>query len=207
MNRSKPDSGQDGPASPNRIDDIAAWRIATRKRLLATRSALSDEEHRQRDARIVDNLEASLGGTAISCLSAYWPVRGEPDLRPWLAQLPARGTTLALPVVVGPARPLEFREWLADAPLRSALWDIHEPDGGHLVDPDVVLVPVVGFDRAGYRLGYGGGYFDRTLAARIPRPHVIGIGYAFSELPTIHPQAHDIPMDLIVTDEASFAVA
>lgn len=210
MNRSKPSSGQDGPdglVRTNDFADIASWRRATRKELLAARRALTADERRERDARIVANLEASLGSTAGACVSAYWPVRGEPDLRAWLARLPALGTTLALPVVVGPDRPLEFHEWCPDAPLRSALWDIREPEAGRLVTPDVVLVPLVGFDRHGYRLGYGGGYFDRTLAALVPQPRVVGIGYAFTELPTIHPQAHDIPMELVVTDEEAFAVA
>jgi 5-formyltetrahydrofolate cyclo-ligase len=68
------------------------------------------------------------------------------------------------------------------------------------VTPDIVIAPVVGFDRACYRLGYGGGFFDRTLAAFSRRPRIIGVGYAPQEIGTIYPQAHDVPMDMIVTE-------
>ena len=73
--------------------------------------------------------------------------------------------------------------------------------------PDLLIAPLVGFDGAGYRLGYGGGYYDRTLAARSPRPRVIGAGFTLSRLDTIHPQPHDIPMSLVVTEDGVAARA
>ena len=111
------------------------------------------------------------------------------------------GTCLALPVVEEKARPLLFRPWQPATRLAPGIWNIPVPAEGRPVRPDALLVPLVGFDGEGYRLGHGGGYYDRTLAAMAPRPLAIGVGFAASRLPTIHPQPHDVPMDLIVTEE------
>jgi len=96
--------------------------------------------------------------------------------------------------------PLEFRAWAPDAKLVPGIWNIPVPADGAVIEPDALLVPLVGFDSEGYRLGYGGGYYDRTLASRRRKPLTIGVGFELSELPTIHPQPHDIPMDAIVTE-------
>jgi 5,10-methenyltetrahydrofolate synthetase len=86
--------------------------------------------------------------------------------------------------------------------MNVGLWNIPCPARRHVVTPDLMLAPLVGFDWANYRLGYGGGYFDRTLAAFSRRPTVVGVGYEFGALETIHPQPHDIPMDMVLTDRA-----
>ncbi len=88
--------------------------------------------------------------------------------------------------------------------MRTGVWNIPIPKARDVLMPDAVIVPLVGFDESGFRLGYGGGYFDRTLAAAMPRPYAIGLGYADSKLQTIHPQPHDIPMNLIVTEESTY---
>jgi len=89
--------------------------------------------------------------------------------------------------------------------MRPGIWDIPVPDEGDWVRPEVLLVPLLGFDLQGYRLGYGGGYYDRTLAAAMPSPPLaIGIGFEIGRLETIHPQPHDVPMDLIVTERQVF---
>jgi 5,10-methenyltetrahydrofolate synthetase len=98
------------------------------------------------------------------------------------------------------AGPLEFRKWWPGAPMTPGVYDIPVPDGTELVVPDAAIVPMNGFDEQGYRLGYGGGYFDRTLAACTPRPLAIGVSFELARLPTIHPQPHDIAMDFIVTE-------
>jgi 5,10-methenyltetrahydrofolate synthetase len=90
--------------------------------------------------------------------------------------------------------------------MQSGFWNIPMPKQRDLLAPDVVIAPLVGFDRAGYRLGYGGGYFDRTLAAASPRPFAVGLGYADSALETIYPQTHDIRMNLIVTEESAIRI-
>jgi 5-formyltetrahydrofolate cyclo-ligase len=105
-----------------------------------------------------------------------------------------------LPVVVEKHAPVEFWRWRPEVPMSRGLFNIPIPAEREVVAPDVLIVPLVGFDGAGYRLGYGGGYYDRTLAASQPRPRTLGIAFAESELETIYPQAHDIPMSRIITD-------
>jgi 5,10-methenyltetrahydrofolate synthetase len=105
-----------------------------------------------------------------------------------------------LPVVVAKARPLEFREWCPAAVTSRGAFGLPVPVGTPALAPEAVLVPPVGFDARGYRLGYGGGFFDRTLAAAPTRPLAIGLAREASRMETIRPQAHDIPMDFIVTE-------
>jgi len=95
---------------------------------------------------------------------------------------------------------VQFWRWRPEVPMSRGLFNIPIPGECDIVAPDVLIVPLVGFDRAGYRLGYGGGYYDRTLAASQPRPRTLAIAFAESELETIHPQPHDIPMSRIITD-------
>ncbi|MEQ8494134.1 MAG: 5-formyltetrahydrofolate cyclo-ligase [Gammaproteobacteria bacterium] len=137
-----------------------------------------------------------------ACIGLYWPFRGELDLRPLADSLADRAVDFALPVVAAPARPLVFRRWWPGMRMTRGVWGIPVPAAAPEVTPDVLLVPLLGYDDAGYRLGHGGGYYDRTLAAAVPRPLAIGVGYAGARLPTILPQPHDMPMDVIVTDTA-----
>jgi len=179
---------------------LAAWRKAERERLIATRLALSADTRTLYAARVADGLDMLLGSPAGLTVSIYWPFRGEPDLRGWLETIVARGGRGALPVVVQKGAPLVFRAWRRGEPLVPGVWKIPVPRDGAEVRPDVVIAPVVGFDSQAYRLGYGGGFFDRTLAATARRPRVFGVGYALAELPSIQPQPHDIPMDVVVTE-------
>jgi 5,10-methenyltetrahydrofolate synthetase len=112
-----------------------------------------------------------------------------------------RGGRCALPMVVKRNQPLAFRLWEPGTRLERGVWNIPFPADGAEVAPDVVIAPVVGFDSACYRLGYGGGFFDRTLAALPAKPRTIGVGYTCAAIATIYPQAHDIPMDAIVTEK------
>lgn len=131
----------------------------------------------------------------------YWPFKGEFDPRPLVHDLHAVGRRLALPVVVGKTEPLIFRPWWPDAPMTQGVWNIPIPAGGDPVQPSLLLVPMVGFDGRHYRLGYGGGFYDRTLAAMPERPTTIGISHAVCALETLYPQPHDIPMDHVVTED------
>ena len=137
-------------------------------------------------------------------IAVYWPHRGEYDPRPVAARLRARGAHILLPVVLAPATAMIFRTWNADTQLAHGPHGIAEPASGDPVQPTVIIAPAVGFDEAGYRLGYGGGYFDRTLAALEPRPPVIAIAHELARMPTLHPQAHDIPMDYVVTEAGTY---
>jgi 5-formyltetrahydrofolate cyclo-ligase len=133
-------------------------------------------------------------------LGVYWPFRAEFDPRGIIEWAVAAGRVVALPVVVDRKGPLEYRAWKPGEPLVDGVWNIPVPEKRDRVVPAAVLAPLVGFDKACYRLGYGGGYFDRTLAALTPRPLPIGVGFAMQEIDTIHPQDFDIPMDAIVTE-------
>jgi 5,10-methenyltetrahydrofolate synthetase len=150
--------------------------------------------------RIAEGLDAIIGDIAGRMVSLYWPFRGEPDLRPWMAAINERGGRTALPIVVEKAQPLIFRSYRPGDRLEKGVWNIPIPAEGDPVLPDVVISPIVGIDPANYRLGYGGGFFDRTLAALPCRPRVIGVGYSGARCATIHPQPHDIAMDAIVTE-------
>lgn len=189
-----------GPAvDPVAEADAARWRKATRAQLLAARAA---RDAQATDAAIAGHLDRVLaerfGGGRGLILAAYWPIREEPDLRPWMAR--QSGLRIALPVVVAPDQPLIFRPWSPDAPMRPGRWNIPEPDTDAQVLPQIVLAPTVGWDAARFRLGYGGGFYDRTLAALRPRPYAIGIGLDAGRLATIYPQPHDAALDLIVTE-------
>lgn len=181
-------------------DDVMRWRKSERERQIAARLALGIEVRRRHAARIAELLEQIVGEPRELTIAAYWPMRGEPDLRELMTRFVERGARCALPVVVERRRPLVFRSWAPGDRLERGVWNIPVPAQGEEVLPDVTLAPVVAFDRACYRLGYGGGYFDRTLAAVRPKPRCFGVGYSAAAVATIYPQPHDVPMDAVVTE-------
>ena len=181
--------------------DVARWRKAERARLIEARLAIPADVRAAMAQEIAAGLDAAIGDLSGRLVSLYWPFRGEPDMRPWMASVIARGGAVALPIVVEKAQPLIFRAYRPGDRLEKGVWNIPVPAEGDPVLPDVVIAPVVGVDPQNYRLGYGGGFFDRTLAAMPRKPMVIGIGYEMQRIPTIYPQAHDIPMDRIVTEK------
>lgn len=185
---------------PQQKADVARWRKGERARRIEARLAMSAAERQSHTEAIIQRMDEITGDVSGKIVSAYWPIRGEPDLRAWLETVWQRGGKGALPIVVEKGTPLVFRTWRQGEALEKGVWNIPVPANGPDVAPDIVISPIVGFDRSCYRLGYGGGYFDRTLAAARTRPLVIGIGYAAMELPTIYPQDHDIAMDVIVTE-------
>ncbi len=136
----------------------------------------------------------------VAVLGVYWPFQAEFDPRPLIGWLIGRGCVVALPAVVDKKGPLEYRTWRPGEELVDGAWNIPIPQSRNIVIPHAVLAPLVGFDRQCYRLGYGGGFFDRTLAALSPRPLAIGVGFELSQIETIHPQPFDVPMDIIVTE-------
>lgn len=141
-------------------------------------------------------------------VAAYAAFGGELDPLPLLEALAAKGVALALPVVEAKAAPLVFRAWEPGAPLVQHRFGMAEPPrDAPAVVPDIVVVPLLAFDRQGYRLGYGGGYYDRTLAALRKRGRVlaVGVGFAVQEMPSVPRGPHDVPLDWIVTERASFA--
>ncbi len=181
-------------------ENLADWRKSERKRLIDGRMALPGAMRDRASQAINARLESLLGDLSGTILSAYWPFRGEPDVKPLLRKLREGGTRIALPVVVAKGQPLLFREWRAGARLERGVWNIPFPADGPEVVPDIAIAPVVGFDPRCYRLGYGGGFFDRTMEAHGCTPRLLGVGYQMQAIPTIHPQAHDIAMELVVTE-------
>ncbi len=181
-----------------RTEDNTGWRRAMRREMVASRAALSDAEHAELSARIVTHALAALPRPPIAAFC--WPIKHEPDVRALLAQWTAQGSRAALPVVIEEKSALAFREWQADAPLSPDRYGIPTPTSGDWLHPDLILLPLNGFDGDGYRLGYGGGYFDRTLAALKPRPLAVGIGFEINRLDTIRPEVHDQRLDWIVTE-------
>jgi 5-formyltetrahydrofolate cyclo-ligase len=181
-------------------EDVKKQRRAARKRLLAMRRTYLPEPRGQATARVLANLTAVCDNVKCETLGIYWPIKGEIEICHWAAQFAnARGARTALPVVVKRNCPLEYWQWYMGEPLTPGFWNIPVPARRVPVDPTTVVIPLVGFYDL-YRLGYGGGYFDRTLAARAPRPTAIGIGYEVCRLRYFIPLPHDIPMDFIVTD-------
>ena len=184
---------------PQQARDVARWRKAARDALsVAKRQAVGTAIA----AQLAGFLRSRFGDLRGRVFSGYWPIKGEPDLRPLLADLHRAGVQVALPLVEVKAAPLVFRRWTPETRMVRGDWNIPvPPPEAPVVTPEIALAPLIGWTDEGYRLGYGGGYFDRTLAALSPRPFTIGIGLAAARLPTIFPQPHDIPLDAIVTED------
>ena len=135
-----------------------------------------------------------------------WPHAGEFDARFLIHELRVKGARAALPVVVRFREPLAWHAWWPGAPMKSGPLDIPVPDRTEPLVPDAILIPPVGFTPHGHRLGYGGGFFDRTLAAIDPPPLKIAVAFEISRIETIHAEPHDVPMDFVITESASYCV-
>ncbi len=190
---------------PDPADEAAVkrWRKAERARLLAARQALGADLRHDLTARIVERLQDLVGDLHDQTVALYWPLRAEPDLRAWMGALDARGVRCALPVVIERGAPMQFRRWTHGARLTPGVWNIPIPADGESIVPDLIIAPAVGFDTRCYRLGYGGGYYDRTLAELGGRPRTVGVAFEFARLASVYPMAHDIPLSAIVTESAT----
>jgi 5-formyltetrahydrofolate cyclo-ligase len=188
------------PAADADWPTIRDWRKETRDRLIAQRVGISAEDRAAWSERISRALEAALEPYAGGLIGFYWPFRGEYDPRGVLTAMRERGSRLALPVIVERGQPLVFREWSPGSLMVQGTWKIPMPESGEAVFPDLLVVPLVGFDGQGYRLGYGGGFYDRTIAAMPERPRTIGVGFEPGRLETIDPQPHDIALEQIITE-------
>lgn len=155
--------------------------------------------------RLCQHLLAAIEIPAGGVVSGYWPMRDEIDPRPTLEALHARGHPIGLPAMPGKAQPLEFRAWTPGTALEDGGFGTQiPPASAETVTPQVLLVPLLAFDRAGYRLGYGGGFYDRTLAklrAADPQTQAVGVAYLGQEIETVPRDAYDQPLDAIVTEQ------
>lgn len=185
-------------------DELKTWRKSERMRLLAARATLDAETLERFRQRMDAHLLRAFPGLAAAKLAFCWPIKGEYDARHLARTLRERGALTALPVVVAPKTPLVFREWHPGVELAVGPMDIPYPANSPAVVPNAVLLPMNGWDAGGYRLGYGAGFFDRTLASLAKKPAVIGVTYEMAKMETIHPQSWDIPVDWIVTERGVY---
>jgi 5-formyltetrahydrofolate cyclo-ligase len=187
------------------LEQVKAWRKIERQRLVQDRMAVAAETiaawRLAIDARLAKEFPGNVEGVV---LAMCWPIKHEYDPRHIARTLRERGASTALPVVMAPRTPLVFREWSPGVVLAAGVMDIPYPVDSPERVPTDVLLPMNGWDAEGYRLGYGGGFFDRTLAAAARRPRVIGVTYEMARIETIYPQAWDIPVDLVVTERGTY---
>lgn len=173
-----------------------------RRVALALRDSLSSE-HRAAAAQAIatHTLPFKIEPGKIVC--GYAAIRSELDPAPLMRRFVAEGAQLALPVVRGRSMPLALRAWNFGTPLVPGPWGLREPDGdAPAVTPDIILVPLAAFDRAGHRIGYGAGYYDLTLAGlRVAQPVIaVGLAFAAQEIPQVPASERDAPLDLVVTE-------
>ncbi|MDC9825075.1 5-formyltetrahydrofolate cyclo-ligase [Devosia sp. ZB163] len=176
----------------------AALRAAAHKKRAAFHPSLRDEAAKAAAAHFLDTIPLRRD----EVIAGYWPIRDEMDVKSLLGRLMDTGQPVCLPVVLGDEQPLELRLWEEGAPLYEAGFGTLAPaEEAPRAEPDVILMPLLGFDRHGTRLGYGGGYYDRTLASLHKRPRLIGFAFALQEIDQIPRDAHDVPLDAIVTEQ------
>lgn len=182
------------------IEDSFLFRAALRREKVGARMALDENTHAAFSRRIEAHLAALLKALPSQILAFCAPVRGEFDARPLISLLIDRGWRAAMPIVDARDAAMSFRAWTPSSPLGVDRHGIPFPLHGSTVVPTIVLVPLVAFDSHGFRLGYGGGYFDRTLAELVPPPLAIGVGFELARVDDIRPQPHDVRLDAVVTE-------
>ena len=152
------------------------------------------------------HLLALIGPASGHVIAGYMPIRTELDVRPAMVALHEQGARLCVPVIEGKGLPLVFRQWWPDAPMVAGPFGAMIPDGGDWLVPDTLIVPLVAFDPQANRLGYGGGFYDRTLAGLAARPdaarplRAYGFAFAAQSLPSVAPEPTDVALDAIVTE-------
>lgn len=187
--------------------DISAWRMAQREQWIAWRGAVPEAQRAAWGEQMTALLCAMLPAPQKTVIGFCWPFKAEFDARHAVRHWRQQGAVAALPEVTGKGQPLRFSQWWPGAPMTRGVYDIPVPDGTPVVLPDIAIVSMNAFDGRGYRLGYGGGYFDRTLAALEKRVVAIGVTYDACRVTSIFPQAHDIAMDFVVTETGIYGGA
>lgn len=192
----------DLPAAPVGGDATtqSEWRHAVRRALLGWRAGLDAQTHQKVSDQIRGHFATFLKDRTAATIGFYWPIQNEIDLRPVVTAHVKSGGKAALPVVPGKDQAMIFHDWTPDTEMVPGFARIPEPVESKMVPVHVMVAPLVGFDDRGYRLGYGGGFFDRTLAAMKVRPLVVGVGFAATRLADILPHEYDIPVDIILTE-------
>ncbi|AKH99576.1 5,10-methenyltetrahydrofolate synthetase [Hoeflea sp. IMCC20628] len=188
---------------PQTWKDVSTFRKSERQRLYAARQAVSLDDRKAMSARISARLTDMLADVSDRTIAVYWPIRGELNLHPWMVEASERGAQICLPVVVEKNQPVEFHRWTPNCAMAKGIWNIPVPAVPEPVVPDVVIVPLLGVDEQGFRLGNGGGYYDRTLTRLAGDLLIIGVGQPFARMKTIFPMPWDIPMKTIVLGDGT----
>jgi 5,10-methenyltetrahydrofolate synthetase len=175
-----------------------------RRQLKAERLSMFDRH--QRSVHLQEVLRVWLVTRPERSIGAYWPIKGEFDSLPALFRWSeAEGERrIGLPVIDRDTKQLDFHVWYPGCPMEDDAYGIPKPKDTEKFRPQLLLVPLVGFGPEGVRLGYGGGFYDRTLAALEPRPYTVGVGYAHGYVPWLEPEAHDVALDAILTEDGVF---
>ena len=184
------------------MEDVAQQKAELRRQAAALRDALP-AELRQVAAEAIAARPFPLAIAPGAIVSGFMPLKSEINPLPLMRKLAGQGARLALPAIVGRGKPLIMREWAAGEALSAGVWGIREPTAeAPAVDPDIVLVPLLAFDRAGHRIGYGAGYYDLTIAQLRARKAVIAAGFAFAaqEVPRVPATPRDARLDLVLTE-------
>jgi len=182
--------------------EVHAEKVELRRAAIARRDALPAEV-RQAAAETIAARAFPIPITPVMIVSGFMPMRSEINPLPLMRKLQGQGARLALPVVAGRGKPLVMREWTFGAPLQAGVWGIRQPaPEAAALDPDILLVPLLAFDRAGYRIGYGAGYYDLTIARLRARKAVIavGLGFAVQEIAGVPATPRDARLDLVLTE-------
>ncbi|HVW94011.1 MAG TPA: 5-formyltetrahydrofolate cyclo-ligase [Devosia sp.] len=182
--------------------DTDRTKALLREQASARRAALGEDFRQEASRRAAAHFAKDVTLEPGAIVAAYWPMRDEMDCRPLLLWLAERGQPICLPAVVTREKPLAMRLWVHDAPLYpNGFGTLAPADDAALVEPDVVLLPLLAFDRTGTRLGYGAGYYDRTMAALSKPVRRIGYAFAAQEMPVLPRELHDVPLQAVVTEE------
>jgi 5-formyltetrahydrofolate cyclo-ligase len=182
--------------------DAISTKAALRREILARRELVAEDDARAFARRLADVGAAFAAARAAKIVAAYWSINDEASTFLLLDKLADDDVATALPVMQGRGAPLSFRLWKKGELLGEVKWGIKEPLPGPEVFPYLLFVPLLGFDRAGNRLGYGAGFYDRTLARlRAMQPVIaVGVAYAVQETPAIPREAYDQKLDYVLTD-------
>jgi 5-formyltetrahydrofolate cyclo-ligase len=191
------------PSTPNFRDAFEPPRdkALLRRQLQAERQTLVDRH--KRAMQLQEVLRVWLMEHPALVIGAYWPIKGEFDALPalfrWTEADPKRA--IGLPVMDKLTKRLSFQLWYPGCEMEDDAYGIPKPKGTATLNPDLLLVPCVGYGPRGLRLGYGGGFYDRTLAALQPAPHTVGLAYSNGFVPGLVAEPHDVPMRTVLTDE------